>query len=130
MVLVPWFFGTKTVSDIVVAQAHELAVLKEELAAQEALRARERDLKKTAEEEQRRTADNLLGQKRTCERDTKHMTGLRRREKSAARERQTPKDGGNRDRKAQRRTSTAKRPGRPRRPRSPLDQPEAEAKEK
>ena len=71
MVLVPWFFGTKTVSDIVVAQAHELAVLKEELAAQEALRARERDLKKTAEEEQRRTADNLLGQKRTCERDTR-----------------------------------------------------------
>ena len=45
--------------DIITAQAQELAVLKEDLAAQEALRARERELKMAAEEEQRKTADNL-----------------------------------------------------------------------
>ena len=42
---------TEPVPDIVAAQAQELAELKEELAAQEALRTRERDLKKAAKEE-------------------------------------------------------------------------------
>ena len=41
------------------AQEQELATLREELAAQEALRARERDLKKAAEEEQWKMAENL-----------------------------------------------------------------------
>ena len=41
------------------SSAQELATLREDLAAQEALRARERELKKAAEEEQRRTADSL-----------------------------------------------------------------------
>ena len=50
---------TEPVPDIVTAQAKELAELKEELAAQEALRTRECDLKKVAEEEQRKTAENL-----------------------------------------------------------------------
>ena len=50
---------TESVPDIVAAQAKELAELKEELAAQEALRTRERDLKKAVEEEQRKTAENL-----------------------------------------------------------------------
>ena len=44
------------VAEIVAAQAKELAKLKEELATQEALRTRERDSKKTVEEEQRKTA--------------------------------------------------------------------------
>ena len=50
---------TETIPDTITAQAQELAVLKEDLAAQEALRARERELKMAAEEEQRKTADNL-----------------------------------------------------------------------
>ena len=51
--------GTESVPDVVVAQAKELAELKEELAAQEALGTRDCDLKKAAKEEQRKTAENL-----------------------------------------------------------------------
>ena len=47
------------VPDVVAAQAKELAELKEEVVAQEALRTRERDLKKAVEEEQRKTVENL-----------------------------------------------------------------------
>ena len=50
---------TEVVPNINKAQAQELAILKEDLAAQEALRARERDLKKAAEEEQRETTRSL-----------------------------------------------------------------------
>ena len=50
---------TETIPDTIAAQAQELVVLKEDLAAQEALRARERELKMAAEEEQRKIADNL-----------------------------------------------------------------------
>ena len=49
----------ETVPDTVTAQAQELVVLKEELTAQEALRASKRDLKRVAEEEQWKTADSL-----------------------------------------------------------------------
>ena len=47
----------ESVPDVVAAQAKELAELKEELAAQEALRTRERELKKAIEEEQRKTTE-------------------------------------------------------------------------
>ena len=50
---------TETISDTNKAQEQELATLKEELAAQEALWARECKWKKPAEEEQRKTADSL-----------------------------------------------------------------------
>ena len=50
---------TEPIPDIVAAQAKELAELKEELAAQEALRSRERDLNKAAKEELKKTAKNL-----------------------------------------------------------------------
>ena len=50
---------TKTVPDTIAAQAQELVILKEDLAAQEALRAKESELKMAAEEEQRKTVDNL-----------------------------------------------------------------------
>ena len=48
---------TELVPDVVAAHAKELAELKEELAAQEALRTRERELKKAVEEEQRKTTE-------------------------------------------------------------------------
>ena len=50
---------TESVPDAVAAQGKELSELKEELAAQEALRTRERELKKAVEEEQRKTVENL-----------------------------------------------------------------------
>ena len=50
---------TESLPDIVAVQAKELAELKEELATQEALCTRERDLKKAVEEEQWKTAENL-----------------------------------------------------------------------
>ena len=50
---------TESIPDVVVVQAKELAELKEELAAQEALRTRERTLKKANEEEQRKIVENL-----------------------------------------------------------------------
>ena len=50
---------TESVPDIVAVQAKELAELKEELVAQEALCTQERDLKKAVEEEQQKTAENL-----------------------------------------------------------------------
>ena len=49
----------ETILDTIAAQAQGLAILKEELAAQEALRARERELKMAVEEEQQKTANNL-----------------------------------------------------------------------
>ena len=49
----------EAVPDTNKAHTQELAILKEDLAAQEALRAKERELKKVAEEEQRKTTDNL-----------------------------------------------------------------------
>ena len=56
---------TEVVPDAITTQAQELAVLKEDLAAQEALRVRERELKMAAEEEQRKTANNLRRAERT-----------------------------------------------------------------
>ena len=50
---------TESVPDRVATQAKELVELKEELAAQEALRTREWELKKAVEEEQRKTTENL-----------------------------------------------------------------------
>ena len=50
---------TETVPDTNKAQEQELATLKEELEAQEALRAREREGKKAAEEEQKKLAESL-----------------------------------------------------------------------
>ena len=49
----------ETIPDTIAAQAQELVILKEDLAAQEALRAKESELKMAAEEEQRKTVDNL-----------------------------------------------------------------------
>ena len=50
---------TESAPDVVAAQAKELAELKEELTAQEALRTREPDLKKAVKEEQQKTIENL-----------------------------------------------------------------------
>ena len=51
--------ATETVPERNAAQAQELADLKDELAAQEALRSRERELKTAAEAELKKTAENL-----------------------------------------------------------------------
>ena len=50
---------TKVVPNTNIAEAQEIAILKEDLAAQEALQTSERELRKAAEEEQRKTADSL-----------------------------------------------------------------------
>ena len=50
---------TKTVPNTNKAQEQELITLKEELEAQEALRAREHEGKKAAEEEQKKLAESL-----------------------------------------------------------------------
>ena len=52
---------TEPVPEIVAAQAKEVAELKDKLATQEALRSRERNLKKVEEEELKKTAESLCG---------------------------------------------------------------------
>ena len=56
---------TEAVLDTNKTQAQELATLQEDLAAQEALWAKERELKKMAEEEQRKTTDSLCRVKKS-----------------------------------------------------------------